>query len=237
MKLEMNSLFFFSVEKMIGYLLLNFPSVHDTLENDWKERDWMYEYMRGKLVAVCPTYVVIEVAGIGYQVMIANPYRLQSQLEKEICIELQQVVREDSLTLYGFLTKDEKELFQKLISVSGIGPKSAISILANDDTNGFVRAVESSDITYLTKFPGVGKKTAQQIVLDLKGKFVLAEAEEIQVVAVTDEMTKHLEEAREALLGLGYSAKEITKIWKELEHSQTTTTQEALSLAFKLLMK
>lgn len=197
----------------------------------------MYEYMRGILVAVCPTYVVLEVAGIGYQIMLANPYRLQAQLEKEIRLELQQIVREDSLTLYGFLTSDEKELFQKLISVSGIGPKSAISILANDDTNGFVRAVESSDITYLTKFPGVGKKTAQQIVLDLKGKFVLPEENDIQVAAVIEGASQHLEEAREALLGLGYSAKEVTKIWKELEQAQTTTTQEALSLAFKLLMK
>ena len=104
--------------------------------------------------------------------------------------------------------------------------------------NGFIQAVESGNITYLTKFPGVGKKTAQQIVLDLKGKFTNIVVEEVAVPEVeTTTGFKHLEEAREALLGLGYSAKEITKVWKELEKAAPQTTQEALSIAFKLLMK
>lgn len=198
----------------------------------------MYEYIKGEVVEIFPTYAVVDVGGIGYQVMMANPYRLSSRLNTVMRLELQQIVREDSLTLYGFLDREEKELFQRLISVSGIGPKSAVSILANDDTAGFVRAVESSDITYLTKFPGVGKKTAQQIVLDLKGKFVLPEDGGASVASVTaSEEPNHLTEAREALLGLGYSAKEVTKIWKLLEAQHPADTQEALSLAFKLLMK
>ena len=198
----------------------------------------MYEYLKGELVAIQPTYIVVENHGIGYQIMFANPYRIQSKLNEVIRIELQQIVREDSITLYGFLSDEEKELFQKLISVSGIGPKSAVSILANDDVNGFIQAVESSNITYLTKFPGVGKKTAQQIVLDLKGKFSNIVVEEVATPVVeTATGIKQLEEAREALLGLGYSAKEITKVWKELETAAPQTTQEALSIAFKLLMK
>ena len=104
--------------------------------------------------------------------------------------------------------------------------------------NGFIQAVESGNITYLTKFPGVGKKTAQQIVLDLKGKFTNIVVEEVATPVVeTATGIKQLEEAREALLGLGYSAKEITKVWKELEIAAPQTTQEALSIAFKLLMK
>ncbi len=195
----------------------------------------MYEYLNGELAHILPTAIVIDVHGVGYQVVFANPYRLQDSLKKQIKVLVQQVVREDSITLYGFISSEERELFQRLISVSGIGPKSAMSILANDDTEGFVNAVESGNVTYLTKFPGVGKKTAQQIILDLKGKFEALPEETTKAVVPTNQVT--LEEAKEALLGLGYSAKEITKIWKSLEAAAPSTTQEALKVAFKLLMK
>jgi len=195
----------------------------------------MYEYLNGELAHILPTAIVVDVHGVGYQVVFANPYRLQDSLKKQIKVLVQQVVREDSITLYGFISSEERELFQRLISVSGIGPKSAMSILANDDTEGFVNAVESGNVTYLTKFPGVGKKTAQQIILDLKGKFEAVPEETTKAVVSTNQAT--LEEAKEALLGLGYSAKEITKIWKSLEAVAPSTTQEALKLAFKLLMK
>ena len=195
----------------------------------------MYEYLNGELAHILPTAIVIDVHGVGYQVVFANPSRLQDSLKKQIKVLVQQVVREDSITLYGFISSEERELFQRLISVSGIGPKSAMSILANDDTEGFVNAVESGNVTYLTKFPGVGKKTAQQIILDLKGKFEVLPEEATKAVFSTNQAT--LEEAKEALLGLGYSAKEITKIWKSLEAAAPSTTQEALKVAFKLLMK
>lgn len=195
----------------------------------------MYEYLNGELAHILPTAIVVDVHGVGYQVVFANPYRLQDSLKKQIKVLVQQVVREDSITLYGFISSEERELFQRLISVSGIGPKSAMSILANDDTEGFVNAVESGNVTYLTKFPGVGKKTAQQIILDLKGKFEALPEETTNAVVSTNQAT--LEEAKEALLGLGYSAKEITKIWKSLEAAAPSTTQEALKVAFKLLMK
>lgn len=195
----------------------------------------MYEYLNGELAHILPTAIVVDVHGVGYQVVFANPYRLQDSLKKQIKVLVQQVVREDSITLYGFISSEERQLFQRLISVSGIGPKSAMSILANDDTEGFVNAVESGNVTYLTKFPGVGKKTAQQIILDLKGKFEAVPEETTKAVVSTNQAT--LEEAKEALLGLGYSAKEITKIWKSLEAAAPSTTQEALKVAFKLLMK
>ena len=195
----------------------------------------MYEYLNGELAHILPTAIVVDLHGVGYQVVFANPYRLQDSLKKQIKVLVQQVVREDSITLYGFISSEERELFQRLISVSGIGPKSAMSILANDDTEGFVNAVESGNVTYLTKFPGVGKKTAQQIILDLKGKFEAVPEETTKAVVSTNQAT--LEEAKEALLGLGYSAKEITKIWKSLEAAAPSTTQKALKVAFKLLMK
>ena len=119
-----------------------------------------------------------------------------------------------------FLSDEEKELFQKLISVSGIGPKSAVSILANDDVNGFIQAVESSNITYLTKFPGVGKKTAQQIVLDLKGKFTnIVVKEEATPVVETATGIKQLEEAREAFIRIRIFCK---RNYKSLERARSS---------------
>ena len=130
----------------------------------------MYEYIKGKVVAVHPAYIVLEIANIGYQISMGNPYRYSSYLEQEVTVYTHLAIREDAHTLYGFSRLEEKLLFLKLLSVSGIGPKSALAIMANDDHEGLIFAVEHDDVTYLTKFPGVGKKTAQQMILDLKGK-------------------------------------------------------------------
>ena len=193
----------------------------------------MYEYMTGVVKQVHPTAIVLEVNHIGYRLLMANPFRLQEQLGTEVTVQVELIVREDAHTLYGFMNSEEKQLFHQLISVSGIGPKSAVSILAAEDQEGFVTAIESGDVTYLTKFPGVGKKTAQQIILDLKGKVDFS-VEETKTQVST---TPVLEEMQEALLGLGYSAKEIKKIMPELTTMQPQTTQLALKEAFKLLMK
>ena len=124
----------------------------------------MYEYLIGTITQVFPAYIVVENNGIGY------PFRFKSDETKQEKIYLHQIVRENEIVLYGFSDFNEKQLFLKLISVSGIGPKSALAILANEDHNGFVSAVNNDDDAYLTKFPGIGKKTAKQIILDLKGK-------------------------------------------------------------------
>lgn len=130
----------------------------------------MYEYLKGIVTFINPYYIVVENQGIGYQIALGNPYRYSSKLNQEIMIYLHQVIREDTHSLYGFGTLEEKQLFLKLVSVSGIGPKSALAIMASDDHAGLIQAMETGDVTYLTKFPGVGKKTAQQMILDLKGK-------------------------------------------------------------------
>ena len=132
----------------------------------------MYEYINGLVTNIYPAYLVIaDRSGVGYKLFVANPYRFEQNVESHVYVE--QVVRENELTLYGFIDENEKALFNKLINVSGIGPKSALAILANGDSEGLVNAIANEDPTYLMQFPGVGKKTAQQIVLDLKGKFQL----------------------------------------------------------------
>lgn len=194
----------------------------------------MYEFIHGVIRAICPTYIILENQGIGYKCFVANPYRLQSKLHEEMTLFIEQIVREDAITLYGFLSESEKFLFQKLLKVSGIGPKSAISILASENIHGFSDAVEKGDVTYLTKFPGVGKKTAQQIIIDLKGTVIFTP--EVEVETPTSSQV-YILEAKEALLGLGYSQKELQKIWKVLEKENVQSTEEMLRKAFVLLMK
>ena len=133
----------------------------------------MYEYIKGILTKITAKYIVVETAGIGYLLHVANPYAYSGKMNQEVQVYLHQVVREDAHLLYGFATEEEKQLFLNLISVSGIGPVSALAIIAADDNAGLVQAIESKNITYLTKFPKIGKKTAQQMVLDLEGKINL----------------------------------------------------------------
>ncbi|MBK0348416.1 Holliday junction branch migration protein RuvA [Aerococcaceae bacterium zg-ZJ1578] len=198
----------------------------------------MFEYLIGQVTHIAPTYLVIEVNQIGYRVLVPNPFRFQELMHQTaIKLYVEQVVREDSQTLYGFKTLEEKGLFLTLNKVSGIGPKSALSILAADDHEGLVQAIESGDSQYLTKFPGVGKKTAQQMVLDLKGE--LGDFMGTETTAVSTANTAKMDllpEVFEALMGLGYSAREIKRIEKPLKDAQLTSTQDALSLAFKLLL-
>lgn len=193
----------------------------------------MYEYLKGVLTYIYPTALVVDVQGVGYLVQTANPFSFSSFLNQEVSVYCYQAVREDAITLYGFHNVEEKQLFLKLISVSGIGPKSALAILANQDSAGLIQAIENDDVAYLTKFPGVGKKTAGQLVLDLKGK--LADITPSQGTATVSEYHV-LEDTKEALLGLGYSNKEIQKIWPSLEKESIVDTADALRIAFKLLL-
>ena len=198
----------------------------------------MYEFIEGDLVHIHPTYLVLQANGIGYQLYCANPYRWQEYLAQRVKIFVELIVREDSMTLYRFKELSEKQLFLTLNKVSGIGPKSAMSILALDDHQGLVEAIEASDSKYLMKFPGVGKKTAQQMILDLQG--TLDFAENFSENKVDNQAAKNkqlLDEVFEALLGLGYSQREIKRIEKPLGEAVFETTQEALSIAFKLLIK
>ena len=132
----------------------------------------MYDYIKGKLTKITAKYIVVEAGGLGYIVNVANPYSFSDLVNQEVQIYLHQVIREDVQLLFGFHTEDEKAVFLNLISVSGIGPTTALAIIAVDDNEGLVNAIDTSDIKYLMKFPKIGKKTAQQMVLDLAGKFV-----------------------------------------------------------------
>lgn len=196
----------------------------------------MFEYLKGRLTKITAKYIVVEVAGIGYILHVANPYRYSDAIQQDITIYTHQVIREDAHLLYGFATESEKDVFLRLISVSGIGPTTALAIIAVDDNEGLVRAIDQQNITYLTKFPKIGKKTAQQMVLDLAGTFVDTSIQSDAVSQTAAANNQALEEAMEALLALGYKANEIKKIRTFFEGT-TESAENYIKLALKMLMK
>ncbi|WP_067103012.1 Holliday junction branch migration protein RuvA [Streptococcus sp. DD13] len=197
----------------------------------------MYEYIKGILTKITAKYIVVETAGLGYLLHVANPYAYSGKMNQELQVYLHQVVREDAHLLYGFATEEEKQLFLNLISVSGIGPVSALAIIAADDNTGLVQAIESKNITYLTKFPKIGKKTAQQMVLDLEGKINVEMGDKpAKSIEATGPGNQELEEAMEAMLALGYKASELKKIKKFFEGT-TDTAENYIKSALKMLVK
>lgn len=195
-------------------------------------------YVKGTLAVIQEQSVIVDISGIGYEVLCANPFVFQDSLNEDVFIYTYHHVREDIQQLYGFKYEDEKFLFEKLISVSGIGPKSAIGILGSVDVSQFIAAVEQEDEKYLTQFPGVGKKTARQIILDLKGKLTnLVTIEATGDTTPTSTDTAYLVDVKEALLALGYSDKEIQSIIPELLKENTEETDTLIRKALTLLMK
>ncbi|RSK27999.1 Holliday junction branch migration protein RuvA [Bacillus sp. HMF5848] len=198
----------------------------------------MIAFLIGKVATVTPQYVVVENNGIGYQIFTPNPFIFHN--DETVTIYTYQYVREDTLALYGFQTKEEKELFIKLLNVTGIGPKGGLAILAAGRVDQLVAAIEREDESFLTKFPGVGKKTARQIILDLKGKLeefiddLFTEPTKQTTTKVKDGSVA-LEEACEALQALGYSDREIRKV-KPLLQEEALTTDQYIKRALQLLL-
>ena len=201
----------------------------------------MIAYIKGHLVTIQDDSVIVDVHGIGYEIICPNPFAFQSTLNKEILINTYHYVREDIQVLYGFKNEDEKYLFTKLISVSGIGPKGALAILSGVDIAGFVSAIEQEDDKFLTQFPGVGKKTARQIILDLKGKltnvFSVNADPEQESSSSEGNYSNAFKEAEEALKALGYTDREVKKVIPMLKMENTSSTDEIIRKALGLLVK
>lgn len=197
----------------------------------------MYQYIKGTLTEIHANYVTLETAGIGYLIVTANPYHFEKYLNQETRIYVEQIVREDSLTLYGFSSMSEKEMFQSLLKVTGIGPKSALAILATSTPSEVVNAIENEDQKYLQKFPGIGKKTSQQIILDLKGKLKADFKAEVKPQQSTRSNDVIVEEALETLKALGYSKRELKSLEKYLSKQELTTVEEAVKLSLRHIVE
>lgn len=204
----------------------------------------MYDYLKGMVTRVTPEYVTLEQNGIGWQIFTPNPYAFRvTEDEQHIFTHLN--VREDAQHIFGFVSLEQRELFRKLILVSGIGPKGALAILASGQPSQVVQAIEREDEAFLIKFPGVGKKTARQMILDLKGKLgdmiedslLPSGVDELQLFP--DQSGKQeIDEAFLALAALGYSDRELSKIKPQLEAiTEVLETDKYMKKALQLLLK
>ena len=183
----------------------------------------MIGFVRGKVHAFSKNYVLIDVNGIGYRINFNHPDKLK--INEEITIYTYQNVREDEISLFGFLSLEEYDLFVKLISVKGLGPKIASSILGRSSVETIVKAIEDEDVNFMRNMPGVGNKTASQIILDLKGK--LAEG---------DEDDDRFDDVIDALKKLGYKPQEIKPIIKQIS-KENLAEEEYIKKALQLLKK
>ena len=185
----------------------------------------MYSYIIGKVTDVNSNSIVLECNNIGYLIYVPNPFSYQ--IGNEYKVFVYNKIGEDEYSLYGFKTKEEYELFLKLISVKGLGAKLALPILATGSIAGIVDAIDRENILYLTKFPKIGDKLARQIILDLKGKINIDVTEEIE----NDET----EDLIDTLVALGYKQTEIKKVIGQINRSNTL--EEQVKEALKLLLK
>lgn len=198
----------------------------------------MFAYIKGELAEKTQNYVVIDVNGIGYQIFVSELVISQiGEVGSIVKLHTYYYVREDLICLYGFLNREELRMFELLLSVSGIGAKSAIATLSNITPSSFALAVITDNVATLTKIPGVGKKTAQRLILELKDKIkteeAVAKAPETQIVLETNE---NVEEATAALQILGYTKKEVEKA---LEHVsvENASVEEIIRKCLSILGK
>ena len=179
----------------------------------------MFAYIKGSLEQKSNNYVVIDVGGIGYKIFMATkPIEALGEIGEIVKVHTHYYVREDNISLYGFNTNEELRMFELLLQVSGIGAKSAIAMLSEISPSSFALAVISDDISQLVKIPGIGKKTAARIVLELKDKLkteeTITKTEEVKLSITNEEETS---EAIAALQVLGYTKREIEKALKNVD--------------------
>ena len=180
----------------------------------------MYAYIKGSLEGKASNYVVIEAMGIGYKIFMGETaIDGIGNIGDNVKVYTHYHVREDDISLYGFKTNEELRMFELLISVSGVGAKSALTILSNIEPSSFALAVITNDESKLVKVPGVGKKTAARIVLELKDKLKNIESDYNNNNAVKETIVndQKIDEAISALQVLGYNKREIEKVFEKLE--------------------
>ena len=183
----------------------------------------MFSYIIGIVTGYDKNCIILENNKIGYLINVSNPYSFK--LNEEIKVYLYNHIKEDENSLYGFKTLEEKDLFMKLINVIGIGPKMAMPLFAGNNIKGIYDAINTDNVTYLTRFPKIGDKVAKQIILDLKGK----------LTSQVDLFQYDSKELIEVLESLGYKINDIKKVITKIDNNLTIENQvkEALKLLGK----
>ncbi|MGG7058510.1 Holliday junction branch migration protein RuvA [Clostridium tertium] len=200
----------------------------------------MYEYIKGKYKGINKDYIIVENNGIGYKIFTSGAtMSSMPKIDEEVMLYLEQIVREDFLGLYGFDSKEELEMFKLLISINGVGSKAALSLLSISRINNLRYAIMMGDEKHLCKAPGIGKKTAGRIILELKDKIKKENlVEGIENVGafedIASENTSNIAEALGALLALGYSEKEAEIALKKVD--KTDSLENIIKNCLKVLM-
>lgn len=189
----------------------------------------MIAFIQGTVRMIRNETVVLDVQGVGYEVYVSNP--LAQKLGEDLFLYTYQHVREDAMLLFGFIKEEDYEVFMRLINVKGIGPKTALNMLGAMSGSQMIEAIENDDIARLKALPGIGAKTAGQIVLDLKGKFVSVQDQDVK----TDNPV--WKETQEALISLGYKVNQLNGVKKELANNTDLTTAQMIQQALRLLAK
>ena len=198
----------------------------------------MYAYFKGKLAYVGDESIILDVHDVGYRILLSPAsIAFLPQIGEEVQLYTYTSVREDAIWLYGFLSHEDLEIFKKCITVSGIGPKGGMSILSVMDADALRFAIISGDAKAIAKAPGIGSKTAQRLILELKDKIsveetlVNREVDGVRITAsVNDDTSK---EAVEALIALGYSSSEALKAVKTVENAAEMNVEAVLKAALK----
>ena len=201
----------------------------------------MIAYLKGEVVEIEEEKLILECGDIGYNIsMPASALDGTLRPGQEVKIHTHLHVREDAMQLYGFLTRDDLKMFRMLLGVSGIGPKAALGILSGLSADELRFAVLSDDIKTISRAPGVGKKTAQKMILELKDKLDLQEAFDIKTMHVqeasqaeTGDLVDAKKEAVQALTALGYSGSEALRAVKQVDVSPDMNVEEILKQALK----
>lgn len=200
----------------------------------------MIRFVRGELISVEEDRVIVDVGGLGYGIfMSGSAMGKLPPIGKEVKIHTYLNVKEDAMQLYGFLTKDDLRVFKLLIGVNGIGPKGGLAILSVLSPDDLRFAVMSNDVKAISSAPGIGKKTAEKIILELKDKLSIEDALEHAVAKdhFASETTEHynevVSEAVQALAALGYGNTEALKAVKQVEIKEGMGTNEVLKMALK----
>ena len=198
----------------------------------------MIGFLRGKVAVLKTDYCLLDVNGVGYQIFIPNNTRSKLRLKEEALLHTYMNVYQDGITLYGFYTEEEHELFLLLISIAGIAPKVALGILSSITVDGLCKAIQNKQTAVLTKLPGIGKKSAERLILELKDKVAFAAGDEDELLPldmaaeVGDDM---IGEAAAALAALGYSQSEIAPVLKKAAKGESI--EEIIKIALKQLSR
>jgi len=195
----------------------------------------LYDYVRGIYMGILKDCVVVEAGGLGYKVFTSgNTMAMMPEKKKEVILYTVQIVREDFLGLYGFSTRDELDLFQVLITINGVGPKAALSLLSVSMPDRLKLAIISGNESLLMKAPGIGKKIAQRIILELKGK-LHAEGIDGEEPSEDTSAENTENEALSALIALGYSEREAKGALKSAGGG--LTLEDSIKESLRLLMR